>query len=293
MELKKKHQPPLNVKEQIENLKCLGLTIDDEKEAENFLNDVSYFRLIKAFSIGLKKKNDLYGEGMNFEEIKALYLFNANLRQAVFVQIEKVEINLRCRISNYFSCKYGVLGYEDESNFRNAEYHKEFLKDIVRELERNRKVPFVKNFQNNYETGKLPLYAVVELFSFGTLSKFYKNMKNEDKKAISQIYNNVGYKYLESWIEHITFVRNVCAHYGRLYNIRLAKTPLLYKEYKEKGISNNRVFAAFICLKYLLPHDRHWYEFVDLIGLLIEKYPQVKINLMGFPVDWKQILENM
>ncbi len=29
------------------------------------------------------------------------------------------------------------------------------------------------------------MYALVELFSFGTLSKFFKNMKNEDKKAVA------------------------------------------------------------------------------------------------------------
>lgn len=150
---------------------------------KDFLNDISYFRLIKGFSIGLKKRNDIYNEGVTFDEIKELYLFNANFRQAIFAQVEKVEINLRCRISNYFSCKYGIFGYEDASNFQDATYHAGFLKDVEEEVTRNRKAPFVKNFQNNYETGKFPLYAIVELFSFGTLSKFYKNMKSEDKKS--------------------------------------------------------------------------------------------------------------
>ena len=53
-------------------------------------------------------------------------------------------------------------------------------------------------------------------------------MKHEDKKAVAQIYG-VKYTYLESWIEHIAFVRNICAHYGRLYNVNLSKTPALYK----------------------------------------------------------------
>jgi hypothetical protein len=34
----KHHQPPLNVDEQIENLKDLGLTIEDEQSAKTFLN---------------------------------------------------------------------------------------------------------------------------------------------------------------------------------------------------------------------------------------------------------------
>lgn len=125
---------------------------------------------------------------------------------------------MRSRISNHFSCKYGNFGYEDANNFRVLEYHASFLDDINDELQRNGKSPLVRNFQQNYDGGKLPLYASIELFSFGTLSKLYKNMKNEDKKAIASTYG-VSYAYLEGWVEYIAFVRNICAHCGRVYNV--------------------------------------------------------------------------
>ena len=41
----------MTIDEQVENLKELGLVINDEGEVKEFLNDVSYFRLIKAYSI--------------------------------------------------------------------------------------------------------------------------------------------------------------------------------------------------------------------------------------------------
>lgn len=280
----------MSLDEQVENLKELGLIINDDEEVKDFLNDVSYFRLIKAYSIGLKKRNDIYNEGVSFDVIKELYLFNCNFRQVLFAQIEKVEINLRCRIANYFSCKYGNFGYEDANNFESADYHLHFLNEINSEIERNSKAPFVKNFRNNYETDKIPLYALIELFSFGTLSKFYKNMKNEDKKEVAQIYG-VKYTYLESWIEHIAFVRNICAHYGRLYNVNLSKTPALYKQYTKQGISSVRVFATLLCLSCILPKDRHWIDFIDIIETLLDKYPNVKTELMGFPENWKEILK--
>ena len=288
MELKK-HQVPMTIDEQVENLKELGLVINDEEAVKEFLNDVSYFRLIKAYSIGLKKKNDNYNQGVTFDMIKELYLFNCNFRQALFAQIEKVEINLRCRIANHFSYKYGNFGYEDAANFENEDYHSHFLAEINSEVDRNSKSAFVKNFRNNYETDKIPMYALIELFSFGTLSKFYKNMKQEDKKAVAQIYD-VKYTYLESWIEHIAFVRNICAHYGRLYNMNLSKTPALYKQYTKQGISSVRVFATLVCLSNILPRDRHWNDFIDLIETLLDKYPNVKMELMGFPTNWKDVL---
>lgn len=286
----KKHQPPMTIDEQIENLKSIGLIVDDEEYAKKILNDISYFRLIKAYSLNLKHKNGRYNEKVTFEQIVELYLFNANFRQLIFPEIEKVEINVRCRISNYFAEKYGVLGYLEADKFVNPEYHKAFLEDITEEIRRNSKAPFVKNFRENYEGGNLPIYALVEVFSFGTLSKFYKNMNNQDKKVVAKSFG-VGYTYFESWLESISYVRNICAHYGRLYNAKLSKTPILYKEYSQAGIGNNRIFGVLLCLKHLLKNDIHWELFVDKIQLLFEKYESVDLNTMGFPENWKELLQ--
>lgn len=284
----KKHQEPLDVLGQIENLRQLGLQIEDEEEAICFLNDVSYFRLIKAF--GIKERNSVFPEGATFEGIRGLYIFNAKFRHLLFAQLEKTEVNLRCRIANHFSCKYGIFGYKDANNFQSSEYHTKFLSDIEAEINRNSKAAFVKNFRDNYEGGDLPFYALVELFSFGMLSKFFKNMKSCDKKEIAKLYG-VGYTYLESWFEHLAFVRNICAHYGRLYNCNLTITPKLYDEYKELGVSSLRVFASMVCLKHLLPNDTHWNKFIVEVSLLLEDFPYVRPAFMGFPGEgWEIIL---
>jgi abortive infection bacteriophage resistance protein len=286
---RKEQQEPLTIEEQIENLFNLGLTIENADDAKSLLNDVSYFRLVKAYSLGLKPKNGNYYAGTTFNTIVQLYKFNSNFRQELFPIIERIEINLRCRLANYFSVKYGVLGYENPNNFVSPKYHAFFLEDIEQEIRRNENSPFVKNFKDNYEAEKIPFYALVELFSFGTLSKFFKNMKNEDKKAVSATYG-VGYTYFESWIESIAFVRNICAHYGRLYNAKLAKTPRLYKQYSSEGIKSIRVFGVLVCMKHINTKDPHWNDFVNSIDNLIKKYPAVKIDTMGFPENWKQYL---
>lgn len=287
----KKHQKPLNIDEQINNLKNIGLIINDEKYAKDILDKISYFRLIKAYSLSLKQKNCNYNN-VYFEDIVNLYLFNVKLRRILFMVIEDIEITLRCRISNYFSLTYGSLGYENENNFSNIDSHKKILSDIDREIQKNKRSPFVKNFKDNYKDGKLPLYAIIELFTFGTLSKFYKNLKNTDKKDIAQTFN-IGYTYLESWIESISYVRNICAHYGRLYNLNLIKKPKLYKEYKAKKISNDRIFGVILCIKYLLQNNTDlWIEFVNELKLLIDDNKNIELSLIGFPKDWVSLLEN-
>lgn len=285
----KQHQPSMTIDEQVENLKSLGLIINDEEYAKKILNDISYFRLVKAYSLGFKSKNGEYNDGVTFEQIVELYLFNANFRQITFAEIEKIEVNVRCRIANYFAETYGVLGYKEAANFDDEEYHKMFIKDIKEEVGRNSKAPFVRNFRENYEGGELPIYALVEVFSFGTLSKFYKNMKNVDKKVVAKSFG-IGYTYLESWLESISNVRNICAHYGRLYNAKLSKTPTLYKEYSQAGIGNNRIFGVLLCMKQILKSDKHWNIYVNQIELLIDKYEKVDVKTMGFPENWKELL---
>ena len=287
----KKQQSPMTIDEQVENLKSIGLIVDDEEYAKKILNDISYFRLVKAYSLNLKPKNGCYDKQTTFKEIVDLYLFNANFRQIIFPEIEKVEINVRCRVANFFAEQYGVLGYLQAENFANENYHAQFLKDINEEIGRNSKAPFVRNFRENYEGGNLPIYALVEVFSFGTLSKFYKNMLNKDKKAIAKSFG-VGYTYFESWLESISYVRNICAHYGRIYNAKLSKTPILYKEYTQVGIGNNRIYGVLLCLKHLLKNDVHWNLFVDKIELLFDKYQYVKISTMGFPENWRELLQH-
>ena len=123
----KQHPLPMTIDEQIENLKSLGLIIENEEYAKKILNDISYFRLIKAYSLGFKPKNGKYEEGVTFEQIVELYLFNANFRQVTFAEIEKIEVNVRCRIANYFAEVYGVLGYMEPQNFVDEEYHRAFI----------------------------------------------------------------------------------------------------------------------------------------------------------------------
>lgn len=287
MEERKKHQPPMSIEKQIDNLKDKGLIIENEAYAQEVLGRISYFRLVKAYSLNMKVKNGNYYDGVRFEDIVDLYSFNARFRQSLFTQIEKIEVAARCRIGNYFAETYGVLGYRDSNHFMNAEYHRRFLEDAEGEIRRNAKAPFVKNFKEHYEEGALPVYALVEVLSFGSLSKFFKNMKNEDKKSIARSFG-VGYTYFESWLESIAYVRNICAHYGRVYNAKLSKTPQLYREYK--GVANNRIFGVLLCMKHISGTDLHWNLFVDELALLFERYEKADCKTMGFPNDWKSLL---
>ena len=114
--MKKPHQTPISISKQIENLISLGLEIEDKDYAKSVLNRVSYYRIVKAYSITLKE-NGKYIDGITFENIVDLYLFDMELRHILFSLMEYIEVYLRAVITNYFSLKYGDFVYKDLNNY--------------------------------------------------------------------------------------------------------------------------------------------------------------------------------
>ncbi|PNH21642.1 CAAX protease [Megasphaera hutchinsoni] len=286
--MKKIYQEPISIENQVKNLIDLGLLVEDKTYAKKILGRISYYRLIKAYSITLKKDGRYISE-ISFEDILSLYKFDRELRQLIFEIIEHIEVSLRAVITNYFSLKYGNFGYKDLSNvgkYKNR--YKEALNDLERETKRNRRSPFIKNFKDNYEGGEIPLYAVIEVASFGTLSKMYKNMKNEDKSKIAKVFHT-DYHYFESWIENFAYIRNICAHYGRLYGAKLTKSPKLYKEYLKKNISNNTIFATLVNLK-IVSEEENYKKFYHDLTELIARYENIELRHVGFIENWKELL---
>ncbi|KXA30189.1 Abi-like protein [Peptoniphilus harei] len=287
--MKKIYQEPISIENQVKNLIDLGLLVEDKTYAKKILGRISYYRLIKAYSITLKK-DGRYISGISFEDIVSLYKFDRELRQLIFEIIEHIEVSLRAVITNYFSLKYGNFGYKDLSNvgkYKNR--YKEALNDLERETKRNRRSPFIKNFKDNYEGGEIPLYAVIEVASFGTLSKMYKNMKNEDKSKIAKVFHT-DYHYFESWIENFAYIRNICAHYGRLYGAKLTKSPKLYKEYLKNNISNNTIFATLVNLK-IVSEEENYKNFYHDLTALIARYENIELRHVGFIENWKELLK--
>ena len=80
--------PPLSTTTLIANLKTDGLSVNDENFAEDFLNNVSYFR----FNAYLRPFEDVNGSirfkpNTTFDKAVALYRFDAELRNLLFSKI--------------------------------------------------------------------------------------------------------------------------------------------------------------------------------------------------------------
>lgn len=285
---------PLSYDEQIKRLREYhGLRIEDERAAKLILGRVNYYRL-SAYGIGLKQADDpdKYADGVSLQHLYQLYLFDCALRAALLPVVEEVEIELRTKIAYHLAIQYGAEGYRNERNFADVlrsdacSVHAETMKKFDKEIQRQSNLPCVKHHQEVYG-GHFPIWAAVELFSFGMLSSLYAVMKKEDKAAIASEYGTDA-AHLKGWILSLVEIRNICAHYGRLYNMPLKQAPRLYSEHAQ--YAGNRIFPRLLVMKRMLHGSPTWVSCQSAISTLLEVHPEVNLHFIGFPENWKEIL---
>lgn len=291
---------PLTYDEQIDRLiNVHKLLIRDRTAAKQILEKVNYYRL-SAYGIGLKKFPDTeeYEDGVSLESLYRLYIFDSKFRNLLIHVIEQLEIQLRTQISNYLALKYGSEGYMEPSNFQTKftkdgkNIHQNIIENFKTEVVRQRNLPFVKHHNDKYD-GHFPIWVAVELFSFGNLASLFDIMNPEDQEAIASLYNTES-NHLSSWVLALVEIRNICAHYSRLYNMPLKQAPYLYSEYKKyRQVKKNKVFPALITIKRMLKGNNLWDSFYISLESLVEEYCDVvRLSYMGFPPEWRDVLSN-
>ena len=178
----------------------------------------------------------------------------------------------------------------DNANYNTMHTHEKFLDLIKGEINANKNVLFVKHHIENYN-GNFPVWVIVELFTFGMLSRFFADMPRADKKALSKTLFNENEQNIESWLYCCNSLRNICAHYGRLYFRIFSAVPRNFpSEYKQQ---ERRLFASVYMLKNLYPSQEKWNnEIMAQLEALIDQYNEdIDLEHIGFPENWKTVLK--
>ena len=275
---------PATPDEQIKKLRERGCVIKDEKLARETLKFINYYRLSNYFEPFSLSKHE-YEEGTTFEKILRIYEMDRKMRSILLAALEEVEITLRAVISNYHALRYGALGYLNPSTFDRSHNHQNFMSRINHLIESNEEREFVKHYQTRHN-GHFPLWVVMELFSFGTLAFFYKDMQNSDKKTLANEFYKCSPSELDNWIFCLNELRNYCAHYNRLYGNRFPVMPRTPKNVVPE--LENDLFGYIMVMKQLY-HDRaNWNErVVKPVSRLLRKNSDVaRLSDLGFPEGW-------
>lgn len=280
---------PATIKDQLAKLKSRGCIVEDDERAKFVLENINYYRLVHYFSVFLENKGR-YREGTTFEKVMRVYDFDRMLRSLILTALEEVEISLRAHVSNYHALKYGALGYLNDASFDVHHNHKYFTGKIDRLVESNTGEELVTHHMKNYG-GTFPLWVIMELFSFGMLNTFYSDLKTDDKKAIADKAFGVPYRCVEDWLHCLSDLRNMCAHYNRLYANKMESVPKQPPDISHP--LSDTLYDYIIILKELYPRADIWQStFIMRLEMLFLEYNDViELEHIGFPENWREELK--
>jgi abortive infection bacteriophage resistance protein len=289
----KYNKPFLSFDDQINLLESRGLIFPDKAKAQNYFSNISYYRL-SAYMLPLKQKgSEDFQPNTTFDDVLNLYLFDREFRIVVFDAVERIEIAFRTQIIHQFSLSGGAFWFENPIHFNNNYFYSKNLSKIDEEIDRSNEV-FIDHFRQKYtSSNRPPAWMTLEVVSIGLLSKLYKNLNmSPAKKAISNHFQIPNPYVLESWMQSITYVRNIVAHHSRLWNRVLTLKPALPKKPKNDFPSNilannTKIYPFLCCLLYLLRTINPNTKFAANLKQLFDEYPNVPQKSMGFPADWQ------
>ena len=299
-----------NLDEQVEILKQKNLTINDVNYAKEVLLRENYF-FLNGYRYPFIKSldNKVYIDGVTFEELYSLFLFDRKLRNILFKNILMIENNIKSIVSYQLSKKYGYRekDYLNPNNFNYIPEKRKQVNDLLSKMKRQIKDNAVnhtatKHYINNY--GYIPLWVLVKVLSFGIVSELFSILKKEDQYDIVELYD-LDVNVFTNYLSILSNYRNLCAHEDILYSNRTQKSiddtkyhralniPIMDNEYI---YGKNDLFSVVIIMKSMIKKDEFDLfvkEIDDLINELDSKLKSIEINkildYMGFPINWKDL----
>ena len=250
-------------------------------------------------------------KGSTFEELYAIFNFDRHIRNICFKNILIVENNIKSIISYQLSKKYGFQekNYLSPNNYTQDPLKTRQVHDVLNKMRKQlafngKKHTATMHYLTNY--GYIPMWILVKVLSFGLMSEFYCILKTEDKQEIAELYN-VKYEEMEVFLYLLANFRNLCAHEDILYDHRTQRSIPNNEIHKKLNIEKieeqykygkNDLFALIIIFKYMLREEefremiREMSYEIDLLDGKINTVPvETILNRIGFPINWKEIID--
>ena len=304
---------PTTIEQQIEQLKSRGMIINDESDIHRWLSTVGYYRLSgywwmyeERYPVCVTREHK-FKKDTSWDQIKHTYIFDQKFRRLISTGIEKIEVAVKASWAQYLATHYNTSHpHEDSSIFYKQVCEPSTIKgvstsfDLLVQAYQNSKERFALHYKTKYPTiNTPPIWVSSLLLTLGELLNWMKGIKKRpDKKAIFANFP-FDYKPMQSVLNNLRWVRNVCAHNGRLWNKR---TPFVFVPIKDidsrliKSSSNNneldsKIYNTIIAMAEILKTIDPDYPFIYFIKDLIIHSKYINPKLMGFPDDWEVIPE--
>ena len=285
-------KPAKTFEEQVQLLQSRGMIVDDLQEATFYLQHLNYYRLCAYWlDFELDLATHQFKPDTNFKDVLRLYIFDRELRLLVLDGIERIEVSVRSQWAYYLAHRHSPHAHLDSTLF-DSKYWRMNLNDLTKEVNRSKEI-FIQHLTNNYKEALPPVWAVCEVMSLGLLSRWYDSLKPvQTRRVISRVYG-INEDVLESWLRHLSVVRNLCAHHSRLWNRQFGITikcpPRKANAIAGQLVQGSRnLYNTLVILLYFMDTIAPNHHLRSRLLKLLFEHPE-RLVAMGFPVDWQQM----
>ncbi len=283
------NKPPTTYAEQVALLKTRGMVIADTNQAAFSLQHINYYRLCSYWlPFEQNRTTHQFYPNVRLEDVISLYNFDRQLRLLVLDGIELIEVSVRAQWAYQIAHLHGPHAHLQENLFdRYWRHNLSKLKDEVARADET----FIHHLRETYSEPLPPIWAVCEVMSLGLLSRFYTSLKPKRTCRVIASKYGLDESVLQSWLHHLSLVRNVCAHHSRLWNREFKVIPKVPIS-KPKGMSgqlvpnSRRIYNTIVIIMYLTETISPGNTWKKRFKSLINEY-QPPINSMGFPENWR------
>ena len=250
-------------KDQVAILESRGMIFEDKVKAEHFLSQVNYYRLSGywyPFRIMLldNLRSDNFIEDTKFEDIINIYLFDKQLRLLCLQTLENIEMSLRTNIAHTLG-RISPTAHLNANNFNQrfidskSKYwsYDTWLNRYNEQIKKAKKSPFIDHHFNYYKD--LPIWVGIEVLDFGSISTLYTGLKGKQQQQIAKLYGVNNPKVFASWLKSLNYIRNICAHHGRLWNVNIDVIAQVDKNIAVfQHLDNKRIYYYLKMIQHLM-----------------------------------------
>ena len=262
--------------QQLTILRNRGVVVPTNGKPKRFLEQENYYNVINGYkdlflvkdSNNLPVEPELYQEGTHFNELKALFLFDRELRILLLKYLLIFENSIKTTVAYEFSKKYPRKNaYLDIANFVDNDPKKVLQQISILTKTIHDKVDRTGAIKHYIEEhGEVPLWVLVNFLTMGNIANFYNILTDSTKNIIAKFYTD---KYriqnkdntfrlssadLSACLKVANLVRNICAHDERLYNVNLRNVRIsqIANHFGIRRYDNKRFIVVILFLKIVL-----------------------------------------
>ena len=278
----------LTVDQQIALLQYRNVEIEDIEKAKEILMDIGYYRLgfyffpfEKTFPALYKERKHVMRIGTKFEDAVALYYFDFDLRNLLLKYTSRIEVAFRTCVVYNMSNRYDNPCWFVDAGVMASSFIKDFRNKVYAGLKKN---PAIARHHFLHRKSKFaPAWKTMEFMTLGEIQTLFENiLKVDDQLTISKSFHVNKTQVFINYIDTVRHLRNICAHGGVLYEMKLAQAIRKGPAGHFQGIEKNSLYGTLAVVRFMLEQvsinraKEMWAQVCKLLSDLCMNHPNLQ-----------------